>query len=132
MGESPPWPLATKPLMPPPDGPPLAAVTEQVLSNVFVSRVTAAFRAKALPHEIVALVFMVRLVSATIFPSNAVEVPSVAELPTCQNRPSLEPSLMMLTSEALAVVSVLPIRNTAGSPSPELAGQTCQIYRRLT
>ena len=62
--------------------------------------------------EIVALVFMVMLVSATIFPSNAVEVPSVAELPTCQNRPSLEPPLMMLTSEALAVVSVLPIRNT--------------------
>jgi len=41
-------------------------------------------------------------------------VPSVAELPTCQNRPSCgeEPRLMKVTSDALAVVRVLPIRNT--------------------
>ncbi len=78
--------------------------------------------ARALPSRIVAPVFMVMLVSARICPSNAVVVPSVAELPTCQNtvHPGMElGSLIVTTDELLAVVSVLPIWNTNwafGSP----------------
>ena len=48
------------------------------------SRVTAPFRARALP-EIVAFVVRLMLVSARMFPINEVLVPRVAELPTCQN-----------------------------------------------
>ena len=64
----------------------------------------------------VAVVLRVMLASARIFPSNAVLVPRVAELPTCQNTPSseppLEPKLITDTDEALAVVSELPIWKT--------------------
>src|SRR4051812_524037 len=56
-----------------------------------------------------ALVFMVMLVSARMFPPNVVPVPSVAELPTCQNTLQSWPPLFMITSELLAVVRVLPI-----------------------
>ena len=52
--------------------------------TVLVSSVTVPFRARILP-DMVAPVFTVMLVSARIFPANAVFVPSVAELPTCQN-----------------------------------------------
>ncbi len=65
-------------------------------------------------------VVMVMLSSARIFPANAVPVPSVAELPTCQNTLQSEPPLITFTVELLAVVSVLPIwkTNTAlGSPA---------------
>ena len=86
-----------------------------------VSRVTAPFRANALPSSIVAPVFIVMLVSARMCPSNAVPVPSVAELPTCQNtvHPVSVPPLIVTTDELLAVVSVLPIWKTNcafGSP----------------
>ena len=50
-----------------------------------VSSVTAAFRARALPARL-APVFMVMLATARIFPTNEVVVPTVAELPTCQNK----------------------------------------------
>ena len=49
------------------------------------------------------------LVSARMFPANVVVVPSVAELPTCQNTLQCEPPLITTTDEPLAVVSVLPI-----------------------
>ena len=75
--------------------------------------VTAPVSAKARPLSIVAPMLSVMLASASRFPSNAVVVPSVAELPTCQNSPlsvpPCEPTLIILTDEALAVVSVLPI-----------------------
>jgi len=90
------------------------------IDTSFVSNVTAPLRAKALPHPIFAPVFMVMLVSARIFPSNSVAVPSVAELPICQKTLSPEPALIRSTDEALAVVKVLPIwkRKTAfGLPS---------------
>ena len=79
-----------------------------------VSIVTAPFRARALPGIMSAPVFSVILASARIFPWNAVVVPSVAELPTCQNKLQavVEPPLVMRTDELLAVVSVLPIRKT--------------------
>ena len=74
--------------------------------------VTAPFRASALPQVIVAPVFKLMLVSARIFPSNAVLVPSVAELPTCQKMfASLiclpVRLLMKMIDEPLAVVSVV-------------------------
>src|ERR1700724_635348 len=72
------------------------------------SRVPAPFRARPLPDPL-APVFRVMLVSATMLPSSAVPVPRVAELPTCQKMPQLEPPLISSTDEALAVVSVLPI-----------------------
>src|ERR1019366_387933 len=50
-----------------------------------LSNVTAPLIARALPQPMLAPVFRVMLVSARIFPSNAVVVPRVAELPTCQN-----------------------------------------------
>ena len=48
-------------------------------------------------------------VSARMFPANAVVVPRVAELPTCQNTLQSPPPLMTRTDELLAVVSVLAI-----------------------
>jgi len=55
-----------------------------LMETLLVSIVTAPFRAKALP-DTSAPVFRVMLVSARMFPTNAVPVPRVAELPTCQN-----------------------------------------------
>ena len=82
------------------------------LLMVLASSVTAPLRAKALPSVIVAPVSIVMLVYARICPSNAVVVPSVAELPTCQNilQPGVaEPALIVTTEELVAVVSVVPI-----------------------
>ena len=66
-----------------------AQPTGSCLDEVEVSRqrideITAPVRAKALPDRLV-LVVRVMLASARIFPANEVPVPSVAELPTCQN-----------------------------------------------
>ena len=84
------------------------------LLMVLASSVTAPLRAKALPSVIVAPVSIVMLVRARIWPSNAVVVPSVAELPTCQNmlQSGVEPAFMVTTEESLAVVRVLPIWKT--------------------
>ena len=76
-----------------------------------VSNVTAPFRARALPHPMLARVSRVMLVSARMFPSKAVLVPIVAELPTSQNTLSSGPPVRT-TEELLAVVSVLPIWKT--------------------
>lgn len=86
--------------------------------TTFVSIVTAPFCARALPDTLTSVV-RVMLASARILPMNVVFVPSVAELPTCQNTLQGEPPLMITTDEALAVVRVLPIWNThtaLGSP----------------
>ena len=56
------------------------------------------------------------LASARMFPLKVVVVPSVAELPTCQNAPQDWPPLMKTTLEPLAVVSVLPIWKTQTAP----------------
>ena len=83
-----------------------------------VSIVTAALRASALPLS-VAPVVKVMLASARMFPLNEVVVPTVAELPICQNTLQSSPPLRTRTDELLAVVSVVPIWNTndaAGSP----------------
>ncbi len=52
---------------------------------VLSSNVTAPLCAKAAPQSIPAPVSSVMLVSATMSPTNAVVVPSVAELPTLKN-----------------------------------------------
>jgi hypothetical protein len=86
--------------------------------TLLVSNVTAPVRANNLP-DMLTPVFMVILVSAMIFPLNAVVVPSVAELPTCQNTLQGEALLIRTTDDADAVVSVLPILKTQtalGSP----------------
>jgi hypothetical protein len=61
----------------------LAATAQVAMETVLESIVTAPFRARARP-DMVALVSREMLVSARIFPTNAVPVPNVAELPTCQ------------------------------------------------
>ena len=61
--------------------------------TVLLSSVTAPFLARALPVTD-APVVNVMLVSARMFPTNDVVVPSVAELPTCQNTLHTEPPLI--------------------------------------
>jgi hypothetical protein len=79
------------------------------METLLLSIVTAPFRARALPDTMLAPLFRAMLVSARILPLNAVVVPRVAELPTCQNTLQSEPPLIMRTDELLAVVSLLPI-----------------------
>ncbi len=83
-------------------GPPLHAVM------VLLSSDTGAVRARARPFK-VALVFMVMLVSAKMFPTIAVVVPIVAELVTCHHTPQAEAPLVSAIEELLAVVSELAI-----------------------
>jgi hypothetical protein len=95
------------------------AVKHPAADTTFVSSVTAPLRARARPGSTVAPVFSVTLVSARMLPTNAVSVPSVAELPTCQNTLHVGP-LINTTDELLAVVSVLAIwkmNSAAGLPS---------------
>jgi hypothetical protein len=57
-------------------------------------------------------VLMVMLAWAMMFPAILVPVPSVAELPTCQNTFPPQRLLSTMTAELVAVVSVLPILKT--------------------
>jgi hypothetical protein len=88
---------------------------------VLVSIVTAPLRAQAAPQVMVTPVVSVMLACARMSPANAVAVPSVAELPTCQNTlPPCAP-LISETAEALAVVSVVPtwkMKTALGLPRP--------------
>jgi hypothetical protein len=68
--------------------------------------------AKALPQRSVAVVFMVMLVSARMFPMNVVFTSMVAELPTFQYTPAPEPVLITFTTELGEVISVLGIWKT--------------------
>jgi hypothetical protein len=83
---------------------------QAAMDTALESIVTAPFRARALP-DIVALVVRVMLASARMFPMNAVPVPSVAELPTCQKSLHSCPPLMSTTDELLPVIRVLPTLN---------------------
>jgi len=75
---------------------------------VFVSRVTAPFRASARPCRLTPL-FSVIDVSASMFPLKIEFVPRVAELPTCQKMflAWAPPASTILVSES--VMSVEPI-----------------------
>jgi hypothetical protein len=75
---------------------------------VFVSRVTAPLRARALPSRMLARVVRVMLVSARMLPWNAVSVPSVAELPTCQKTLHAWAPFVRLTEDVGSTVRVLP------------------------
>jgi len=94
------------------------AAEQVVLETVFVSIVTAPFRANARPDTVAPFVRLM-LVSARTFPTNSVPVPTSAELPICQNTLHGLPPPIISTEELLAVVSVLPVlkMNTA-LPSP--------------
>jgi hypothetical protein len=104
----PPTPMAAAPNFLIMVGDAMKMAAQSVTETMLLARVTAPFCAKALP-DIVAPVFNVMLVRARMFPMNEVVVPRTAELPICQNTLQLEPPLIMLTEELLAVVSVLPI-----------------------
>ena len=85
--------------------------------TVLESIVTAAVCARARPLSMIAPVSRVMLADARMLPSKAVVVPRVAELPTCQNRPSSEPLFRTHVDDflpsTLAVVSrCMPIWNT--------------------
>src|SRR5579864_1755002 len=77
----------------------------QLESMTLLSSVTAAVRARAAPQVMLAVVSRVMLVSARIVPANAVLVPRVAELPTCQNTFLSTRPLVKTTDELLPVVS---------------------------
>ena len=93
-------------------------VPHAAIDTTFESIVTAPFCARARP-ESVALVVKVTLVNARMLPTNAVPVPTVAELPTCQNTLHACAPLIVMTEALLPVIRVLPILNTQtafGSP----------------
>ncbi len=79
--------------------------------TLFESIVTAPFRARVRP-DTVAPVFKVMLVSARMLPEKAVVVPSVAELPICQNALHGAPPLVTNTEEPVAVVIALATLKT--------------------
>ena len=76
--------------------------------TVFPSSVTAPLSAISLPLA-VAPVVAVTLAFAITLPTNVEVVPSVAELPTCQNTLHAGPRWSRAPASAAAVVSVLPI-----------------------
>ena len=78
------------------------------IETALESNVTAPLRASARPLT-VAAVLSEMLVSATMFPLNAVAVPMVAELVTCQKMLQSDAPGSTTTDELLAVVNVLPI-----------------------
>jgi hypothetical protein len=90
----------------------------------FVSNVTAPVRAITRPFTL-APVVRVSLTSATMFPSKAVPVPSVAELPTWKYTSSTLPPLISTIDDAEAVVSVLPIWKTN-------CGSACHCASRVS
>jgi hypothetical protein len=73
--------------------------------NVSSSRVTEPLRASARPTTTVSVVTVID-VSAMIVPSNLEPVPSVAELPTCQNTLQAWASFTRLTLLEEAVIKV--------------------------
>src|SRR5258708_4773134 len=94
---------------PPPPPPPPAVDAADVM--LLLSSVTAPPSAKTLPITLTPVV-TVSLVKAIRFPTKAVAVPRVEELPTCQNTLPARSPLARATEELLAVVSVLPICKT--------------------
>jgi hypothetical protein len=107
-------PLVVPPVLPavvPPLPPVLPGVEHSVLVMVFVSRVTAPFRASRRPAT-VALVLAVMEASASTVPAKLVVVPSVAELPTCQKTLQGSAPLTRRTALPDPVLRVLPALKT--------------------
>jgi hypothetical protein len=88
-------------------------------SMTLSSSVTAAVRASRRPRTVADVVAVIDCIAMTV-PWNAVVVPSVAELPTCQYTLHGVAAPMSSTELFEAVVSVVPIMKTncaSGSPS---------------
>jgi len=75
---------------------------------VLLSKVTAPFRARALPLRVAPVVSVIE-VRAKMFPANVLLVPRVAEDPTCQKTLAARALLIRSTLLLDAVVNVLPI-----------------------
>lgn len=73
---------------------------------MFVSKVTAPVCANARPFR-VALVFIVTLVRAKMFPRNDVDVPRVAELPTLHHTLQGSPPVIDELEDVMSVDTVL-------------------------
>ena len=87
---------------------------------VFVSSVTAALRASVRPSTVTPVVTVIEARAST-FPRSVEEVPSVAELPTCQKTLHDRAPLTRFTPLADAVMSVdaaLKTNTAFGSPCP--------------
>jgi hypothetical protein len=100
--------------------PPGVVVAQLGLVKVSLSNVTAPLRARARPWT-VALVVTVIEVRARMFPVKTEPVPSVAELPTCQNTlHSWAPliSVTVLPEPVISVESVWKMKTAVGSPAP--------------
>ena len=78
---------------------------------MLLSKVTAPFKAKALPTRS-APVFIVMLLVARKFPSKEDAVPNVADEPICQKTLLAEAPFTKTIDAKLADVKVLPIRKT--------------------
>jgi hypothetical protein len=78
---------------------------------VFVSKVTAPFRANRPPWETAPVTSVIEVV-AIMFPTNWVPVPSTAELPITQRTLQDWAPLINETEESEAVVKADPIWNT--------------------
>src|SRR5205814_85487 len=86
----------------------------------FESSDTAPLRARARPLRVAPFVKVME-VSATMFPLKVEDVPSVAELPTCQNTFLACVPPLRITCELVAVVSEDPtwkMKTAFASPSP--------------
>ena len=99
-----------------PELPELPVLVVQPVEMVLPCSVTAPVSAMTLPHPSVALVFMLTLSPAIIFPANDVNDPMVAELPTCQYTLSFEPAFIIETLALLPVMRELLIWKTMFSP----------------
>ena len=88
--------------------------------KVSVSRVTAPVRARARPCTVTPVVTVIE-VSARMLPTNTEPVPSVAELPTCQNTLhswALLISDTVLLDPVISIESVWKMNTVLGSPPP--------------
>ena len=90
------------------------------LVKTSVSKVTAPVRARARPWTVTPVVTLIE-VSARMLPANTEPVPSVAELPTCQNTlHSWAPLISdtVLDEAVMSVESVWKMNTELGFPSP--------------
>ena len=90
------------------------------LVKTSLSNVTAPLRARARPWTVTPVVTVIE-VSARMLPTNTEPVPSVAELPTCQNTlHSWAPLISdtVLADPVMSVESVWKMNTEFGLPSP--------------
>src|ERR1700694_3052185 len=112
-------------------------VTLVCIVTALVSNVTAAFCANALPSSVAPVAIVMEAYAITV-PLNAEYVPSVAELPTCQNTLAALAPPLRTTRPCDATVSPDPIwkmKTAFGLPlasrvrSPVIASVEVDLYR---